>query len=133
MTLEPLLTAPIATQVHAFVAMAAFAIGLVQLLRVKGDAAHRAMGYAWVAMMLVIALSSFRIHHLDQWRGLSWIHLLSVLVLINAPLAVMHARGGNIRGHKIAMISLFVGALLVAGLFTFLPGRIMHAVAFGGR
>jgi uncharacterized membrane protein len=28
------------------------------------------------------------------------------------------------------MIGIF-GALAVAGLFTFVPGRIMHAVAFG--
>jgi uncharacterized membrane protein len=26
---------------------------------------------------------------------------------------------------------LFLGALVIAGLFTFLPGRIMHAVVFG--
>jgi uncharacterized membrane protein len=29
------------------------------------------------------------------------------------------------------MIGIFTGALVIAGLFTFLPGRIMHAVAFG--
>jgi uncharacterized membrane protein len=29
------------------------------------------------------------------------------------------------------MISIFVGALVIAGLFTFWPGRIMHAVVFG--
>ena len=29
------------------------------------------------------------------------------------------------------MISIFAGALIVAGLFTFVPGRIMHVVAFG--
>jgi uncharacterized membrane protein len=29
------------------------------------------------------------------------------------------------------MITMFIGALAIAGLFTFLPGRIMHAVAFG--
>lgn len=29
------------------------------------------------------------------------------------------------------MISLFTGGLVIAGLFTFVPGRIMHAVAFG--
>jgi uncharacterized membrane protein len=28
------------------------------------------------------------------------------------------------------MISLFAGALVVAGLLTLLPGRIMHAVVF---
>jgi uncharacterized membrane protein len=29
------------------------------------------------------------------------------------------------------MISLYAGALVVAGAFTFLPGRLMHEVAFG--
>ena len=29
------------------------------------------------------------------------------------------------------MISIFIGALVIAGLFTLLPGRIMHAVVFG--
>jgi len=29
------------------------------------------------------------------------------------------------------MITIFVGALVVAGLFTLMPGRIMHAVVFG--
>jgi uncharacterized membrane protein len=29
------------------------------------------------------------------------------------------------------MLGLFVGALVIAGVFTFLPGRIMHAVVFG--
>jgi uncharacterized membrane protein len=30
------------------------------------------------------------------------------------------------------MLGLFFGAPVVAGIFTFLPGRIMHAVVFGG-
>jgi uncharacterized membrane protein len=29
------------------------------------------------------------------------------------------------------MTMIFAGALVIAGLFTFLPGRIMHAVVFG--
>ena len=29
------------------------------------------------------------------------------------------------------MISIFAGALMVAGLFTLVPGRIMHDVLFG--
>ena len=29
------------------------------------------------------------------------------------------------------MISIFVGGLVIAGAFTFVPGRIMHAVAVG--
>jgi uncharacterized membrane protein len=48
------------------------------------------------------------------------------------PLAVLHAHRHRVLDHRKAMISIYVGALLVAGAFTFLPGRIMHAVAFGG-
>jgi len=29
-------------------------------------------------------------------------------------------------------MSLFVGALVIAGAFTLLPGRLMHEVVFGG-
>jgi len=29
------------------------------------------------------------------------------------------------------MLGLFLGALVIAGLFTLLPGRLMHAVVFG--
>ena len=29
------------------------------------------------------------------------------------------------------MIGIFFGALVIAGLFTLMPGRIMHAVVFG--
>jgi len=47
------------------------------------------------------------------------------------PLAVLHARRHRIKQHRVAMISIFVGALVIAGVFTFVPGRIMHAVAFG--
>jgi uncharacterized membrane protein len=30
------------------------------------------------------------------------------------------------------MIGMFAGALVIAGLFTLAPGRIMHQVLFGG-
>lgn len=132
MTLQPLLSASPAIQMHAFAAMAAFVLGIVQFARIKGDGAHRALGYAWVGLMLLIAASSFRIHEINQWHGFSWIHLLSIWVLCFAPVAVMMARRGNISAHKRSMIGLFAGALVVAGIFTFVPGRIMHAVLFGG-
>jgi uncharacterized membrane protein len=45
--------------------------------------------------------------------------------------AVMAARRQNVRRHRIMMLWLFAGALAIAGLFTFMPGRIMHAVVFG--
>ncbi|MFN3744755.1 MAG: DUF2306 domain-containing protein [Hyphomicrobiaceae bacterium] len=132
MTLEPLLTASPAIQLHALAAISAFGLGLVQLTRRKGDRPHRLAGYVWAGLMLVIAASSFWIHEIDQWRGFSLIHLLSIWVLSYTPFAVMMARRGNISAHKRGMIGLFAGALIIAGLFTFVPGRIMHAVLFGG-
>jgi uncharacterized membrane protein len=44
MSLEPLLAAPLSTQVHAFAAMAAFALGAVQLAAPKGTLPHRTVG-----------------------------------------------------------------------------------------
>ncbi len=132
MSLAPLLNASPAIQLHAFAAMAAFVIGAVQLTRRKGDNPHRVAGYLWIGLMLIVAASSFWIHEINQWRGFSLIHLLSIWVLVITPIAVWNARRGNISAHKTSMISLFLGALVIAGLFTFLPGRIMNAVMFGG-
>jgi uncharacterized membrane protein len=44
---------------------------------------------------------------------------------------VMHARRHRVERHRNAMIAIFTGALVIAGIFTFWPGRIMHAVLFG--
>ncbi len=132
MTLTPLLSASPAIQIHAFAAMAAFVLGIVQLARRKGGSLHRALGYTWAAAMILVAVSSFWISEINQWNGLSLIHLLSIQVLVTLPIALMAARRGNIRRHRFSMVGMFVGALVVAGLFTLLPGRIMHAVVFGG-
>ena len=131
MTLTPLLNAPSVIQIHAFAAMAVFAIGLVQLTAPKGTIPHRLIGWSWVLLMLTVAISSFFIHIIRLWGAWSPIHLLSILVLVSLPLAVFHARRHEVRRHRNAMTTLFMGALVIAGILTFLPGRIMHAVAFG--
>jgi uncharacterized membrane protein len=45
--------------------------------------------------------------------------------------AVVAARRHQVRAHKITMMSVFGGALVLAGLFTLVPGRIMHTALFG--
>ncbi len=133
MTLAPLLNASLAIQLHAFAAMSAFVLGLVQITAPKGTLPHRTVGWIWVVLMLLIAISSFWIH--GQGVRLAGpfgpIHLLSVMVLIMLPVAILFARKHNARGHARTMVGIFIGALIVAGLFTLVPGRIMHAVAFG--
>lgn len=131
MSLAPLLNAEPAIQVHAFTALAAFALGVVQLSAPKGTLPHRTVGSVWVALMVVVAVSSFFIHELHVWGNWSPIHLLSIFTLAMLPLAVLHARRHRVDRHRNAMTAIFVGALVIAGLFTLAPGRIMHAVVFG--
>ena len=131
MNWQPLLGATPAIQVHAFAAMSAFTLGLVQLVAPKGTLPHRTVGWIWVGLMMVVCATSFWIHDLRVWGPWSPIHLLSIFTLAMLPLAVLHARRHRVVQHRNAMMAMFAGALVIAGLFTFLPGRIMHAVAFG--
>jgi uncharacterized membrane protein len=131
MTLTPLLDAPAIIQIHAFAAIAAFSIGVVQLAAPKGTIPHRLIGWSWVTVMLAVAVSSLFIHVLRMWDPWSPIHLLSILVLVTLPLGIWHAHRHDVRRHKNAMTALFIGALVIAGALTLLPGRIMHAVVFG--
>ncbi|SOC81683.1 Uncharacterized membrane protein [Ensifer adhaerens] len=131
MTLEPLLVAPFAVRAHAFAAMAAFVLGTVQIAAPKGTLPHRTAGWIWVILMALTALSSFWIHTLCMFGPFSIIHGLSILTLVVLPLAVLHARSHRVKKHQKAMLFLFAGALLIAGVFTLSPGRIMHDVVFG--
>ena len=131
MNWQPLLSASPVIQVHAFAAMAAFVLGAVQLLLPKGTPLHRAFGWAWVALLATVAIGSFWINTIRQFGPFSWIHLLSVVSLMMLLTGVLAARAGDIERHRTTMTGTFVGALVIAGLFTLLPGRIMHAVVFG--
>ena len=131
MTLTPLLSASTAIQFHAFAAVAAFGLGMVQLAAPKGTLPHRTIGWIWVALMVVVSVSAFFVHQIRLWGPWSPIHLLAVFTLAVLPIAVWFAHSHAVRGHRNAMVTLFVGALVIAGVFTLLPGRIMHAVVLG--
>jgi uncharacterized membrane protein len=131
MNLEPLLNSSLPIRFHAFAAISAFALGLVQFVAPKGTLPHRTVGWIWVSLMLIVAVSSFWIHGIRLWGPWSPIHLLSIFSLVMLPLAVYAAHTHRVTTHRRAMISIFLGALVIAGIFTFLPGRVMHAVAFG--
>lgn len=130
MTLEPLLDASPAIQIHAYAAIAAFGLGAVILFRRKGGRIHRMMGRVWVGLMLVVVLSSFFIHTIRLWGPWSPIHLLSVATLFSLTYGVLMIRRRNVEAHRSVMQSTFGGALVIAGLFTFVPGRIMWEVLF---
>jgi uncharacterized membrane protein len=131
MILSPLLQASPVIQIHAAAAIAAFVLGLVQFALPKGTTRRRFTGWIWVMLMTIVSVTAFFIHELRLWGPWSPIHLLAIFTLVMLPVAVLHARRHRVANHKFSMIGIFLGALVVAGLFTFVPGRIMHAVVFG--
>lgn len=131
MSLDPLLQASPVIQIHAAAAVLALVVGAVVLFRRKGDRPHKALGKLWVGLMVVVALSSFFIWTIRLWGLFSPIHLLSVFTLAILWRAVSYARQRNIKLHMRTMQFTYVAALIITGLFTFLPGRIMNKVVFG--
>lgn len=131
MSLAPLLNASPAIELHAFAAMGAFALGIVQFARVKGTTSHRVIGWTWAALMAIVAFSSFFIHTINLWGPWSPIHLLSIFTLVMLPVGLWAAHHHAVTRHRSTMIGIFAGGLVIAGLFTFVPGRLMHAVVFG--
>jgi uncharacterized membrane protein len=126
---EPLLRANGFIQVHASAAMLTFFIGCVLLLSPKGRTFHRTLGWTWVLTMAVTAISSFFLRGL-MGDSLSPIHALSAWTLIGLPMGLAAARRHNITAHRKQMTGMFTGGMLVAGLFTFLPGRLMWHTLF---
>ena len=132
MSLDPLLHASPIIQIHAAAAVAALLLGgWVLFRRKKGDSPHRAMGKVWVALMALVALSSFFIWEIRLVGLFSPIHLLSIFTLFMLYRGVSFARRHNIKAHMLTMQITYVAALIITGLFTFMPGRIMNKVVFG--
>lgn len=130
MSLAPLLSASSSIQLHAFAAMAAFVLGVIQFAAPKGTQPHRTVGWVWVLLMVVVSVSAFFIHEIRLWGPWSPIHLLAIFTLVSLPNGVRYARRHAVRDHRRVMLGVFIGGLVIAGGFTFLPGRIMHAVAW---
>lgn len=129
-TLTPLIA------IHASAAIAATLIGPFAIwarkARTQHPRLHRAAGYAWVTLMLITAISAIFISDpvFPRWvvgsMGFSAIHLLIPVTLFGLFGAFWFLFKGRVRGHRITMVNLYVGACVVAGFFTFMPGRLMH-------
>ena len=81
--------------------------------------------------MAFVAVSGFFIHALKMVGPFSPIHLLSAFTLACLWYAIRAARRRDIRRHRQTMVALFWMALILTGVFTFWPGRVMHQVVTG--
>ena len=127
----PILEASLPIRAHFFTVVPAFAVGTWQIFfSTKGTLAHKYAGYTYFALMSLTAFAAFFIR--SSTGGLSLIHLFIPLTVFSIASAWWSIRKGNVEGHKHSMYGLYIGGLLIAGALTFMPGRRMYAVFFGG-
>jgi uncharacterized membrane protein len=116
--------------VHIATILVALTLTPVMLLRRRGDRVHRILGWVWAVALIITAADTFLIQTLNP-GSLSYIHLLSAWTLLQVPLLVFAARTHNVRRHRSAVRGMTTGALLIAGVFTLLPGRLLPHWLFG--
>lgn len=117
--------------IHTAAALSAVAIGPLALWSRRSGKEqarlHRAAGYAWVMLMVMTAVSALFIPaaQLPNIAGFGPIHLLIPLVLGMLVLALRYMVQGRVQAHRATMLRTYVGACLIAGAFTLMPGRLL--------
>ena len=119
-----------ALTVHLLTVIPAIPLGTYVILSRKGGARHKLLGKIWLSLMFVTAIATIFIRNVNDGQ-FSWIHLFTLLTFIAVPRAILSARQGRIEAHKKHLRNFFIGALVIAGLTAFAPGRTMWQWAFG--
>ena len=109
---------------HLVTIMAALALTPYMLLQPRGTSIHRLLGKVWVGAMAATAAISLFVRFSNPGH-FSFIHILSVFVLVMAPRVWLTARRHNVAGHRATVRGLVTGALVVAGYFTLLETRLL--------
>ena len=125
---ERLRTPPLVLIIHLITVIPAVPLGIYVFLTPKGTLRHKMAGRVWAMLMIITAIDSFWIKSSNGSIGP--IHVFSVISLVSITRAMIAIRRGDIATHERAMMGSFIG-LLVAGVFSFLPGRIMGSLVFG--
>ena len=121
---------------HAIFAILAIPLGLVIFLNKKGTSNHKLLGWIWIVLLVIVSISAIFIQTLNPGQY-SLIHLLIPFTLVSLIYAIWSIRMFketkkiNYRySHMYTMIGLYLGALLVAGTFTLMHGRMIHSLLF---
>lgn len=109
---------------HLATIMVALALTPYILLRPRGTPVHRLLGKVWVTAMTATAAISLFVRYSNPGH-FSFIHILSVFVLVMAPRVWLTARRHNLAGHRGTVRGLVTGALVIAGYFTLLDTRLL--------
>lgn len=135
--LDLLAAAPWMVHVHLAAVLPALVLGAWLLIANKGGTRHRNLGKLYLGLMVIAALSATVLPAqvgptvtLGPLR-LGLLHLLVLLTLRGVWMAFSTVRRGDIQAHKRHMVGLYIGALIIAGLFSLAPGRLLHRMLFG--
>lgn len=128
---SPILRAPISLQLHVVSALMALAVGVLIFTLRKGTGVHRFLGWTWVGSMVIVAATSVAMI-VDFQNGVNVLHIFTAITVVSLWTGLTGIRRGDIRQHAASMTGLYVGGLIIAGLFAFIPGRTMWSVFFGG-
>jgi uncharacterized membrane protein len=119
---------PFLVWLHIATIGTALALTPVLMLRRRGDRWHRRLGWTWCIAMFTTGALSFWIRGING--GLSFIHIFSVMTVIAVPSLVIAARAHQVGAHRRAVRGVIIGGLLIAGLLTFVPSRLLGSWFF---
>ena len=123
--------------VHLTAAVSALVLGPVVLWTRRAGQhrprLHRALGYAWVTLMVLAAVSAMWIRDfkLPNLGGYTPIHLLVPATFGGLALAFWRLARRNIGGHRRAMQITYLAGCIVAGSFALLPDRYLGQPVWG--
>jgi uncharacterized membrane protein len=119
-----------AIKIHLATISAALVLATLQMVLPKGRALHRVLGWTLVVLLMITSVAAVFIR--NPFAGeVSPFVVFSAWTLFAAPFGVVAARAHNVRRHAGLMSGLYFGGLILAGLLTFLPGRMMWRIFFG--
>ena len=117
---------------HTIFAILAIPLGLLIFLKKKGTFLHKRLGWFWILCLVIVSISAVFIQ--TKPGQFSIIHLLipsTLISLIYAIWSIKKFKEKKYRySHIYSMIGVYLGALITAGTFTLMPGRIIHSLLF---
>ena len=120
----------LAIAVHVATVLPAIPLGGYVLLARKGTKTHKRLGKIWVSLMIATATSAIFIR---TGGSFSFIHIFIPMTFWASYKLIATARRGDMKGHKKEILGLYLGALMIPGIFSMaLPGRLMNVWLFWG-